>query len=197
MAGLTDPRGLRVALTGDASAGRAIVMEPGTAEAAETMSSWPRVDGVPRDMRLDRVDDDHGVLAEGAAAATPVRVMMAPIGRAMSRADRTLREVVVDGWRFEVVVELASRAALRERATQGVGSVGRTRSDEIRAVIPGRVLAVSVVPGDMVRVGQGLLIVEAMKMQNEVRAPHDGTVVRVDAAVGRTVEVGDVLVVLE
>jgi biotin carboxyl carrier protein len=54
-----------------------------------------------------------------------------------------------------------------------------------------------VVPGDRVTTGQALLVIEAMKMQNEVRAPHDGLVARVEAAAGRTVDVGDLLVVLE
>ena len=68
---------------------------------------------------------------------------------------------------------------------------------EIRAIIPGRIVAVSVVPGDEVTPGQALLVVEAMKMQNELRAPRGGTVVSVPAGDGATVELGDVLVVLE
>ena len=67
---------------------------------------------------------------------------------------------------------------------------------EIHAIIPGRVVAVAVAPGDAVAAGQTLLLVEAMKMQNELRAPRAGTVTRVPAGAGATVEVGDVLVVL-
>ena len=89
------------------------------------------------------------------------------------------------------------RQMLRERAT-------RDRTDivaldgplEVRAIIPGRVVEVRVTAGDVVEAGQALLVVEAMKMQNELRAPRSGAVTRVVAAVGSTVEVGDLLLVL-
>jgi biotin carboxyl carrier protein len=106
-------------------------------------------------------------------------------------------EVVVDGWRFELEIEDAARAALRDRATRDrAGSEAGGRL-EVRAIIPGRVAAVAVVPGDTVEAGQTLLVVEAMKMQNEVRAPRAGSVGQVPVAAGATIEAGDVLVVLE
>jgi biotin carboxyl carrier protein len=67
----------------------------------------------------------------------------------------------------------------------------------LRAVIPGRVVSVAVAQGDTVTAGQPLLVLEAMKMQNELRAPRDGSVSRVVATAGTTVELGDVLVVIE
>jgi len=107
-------------------------------------------------------------------------------------------EVVVDGWRFVLIVEDDARAALRDRATRAGDDAGRSGGAlEIRAIIPGRVASVAVAPGDTVEAGQTLLAVEAMKMQNELRAPRGGTVSRVAVAAGATVEVGDVLVVLE
>jgi biotin carboxyl carrier protein len=107
-------------------------------------------------------------------------------------------EVVVAGWRFELEVEDARRADLRERATRDRGSaVGAGGPLEIRAIIPGRVAAVAVAPGDVVAVGQTLLVVEAMKMQNELRTPRDGTVQRIAVGVGETIDLGDLLVVLE
>ena len=107
-------------------------------------------------------------------------------------------EVIVDGWRFELIVEDEARAALRERATRDrSAAAGAGGPLEIRAIIPGRVASVTVAPGDRVELGQTLLAVEAMKMQNELRAPRQGTIVRVPAAAGATVEVGDVLVVIE
>lgn len=115
---------------------------------------------------------------------------MAPDGR------RNI-EVVIDGWRFDLMVEDAERAALRERATRKRRSVGAGVGPvEIRAIIPGRVAAVHVVPGDTVTAGEPVLVVEAMKMQNELRAPRDGTVARVAIGVGQTIEIGDLLVVL-
>ena len=67
---------------------------------------------------------------------------------------------------------------------------------EIHAMIPGRVVAVAVAPGDVVAAGQTLLVVEAMKMQNELRTPRDGMVERVAVGVGETIDLGDLLVVL-
>ena len=106
-------------------------------------------------------------------------------------------EVVLDGWRFEFLVEDEARAALRERASRDRTAAGAAGGPlEIRAIIPGRIVSVAVAPGDTVEAGQTLLAVEAMKMQNELRAPRAGTVTRVPAGEGTTVDVGDVLVVL-
>jgi biotin carboxyl carrier protein len=113
-------------------------------------------------------------------------------------AGRQPVEVVVDGWRFELVVEDDARADLRERASRDRAShVGAGEPLEIRAIIPGRIASVAVAPGDAVELGQPLLAVEAMKMQNELRAPRAGSVARVVAAAGATVELGDLLIVLE
>jgi glutaconyl-CoA decarboxylase len=67
---------------------------------------------------------------------------------------------------------------------------------DVRAIIPGRIAAVSVASGDAVMAGQQMLVLEAMKMQNELRAPRDGTVDRLAVAVGENVEVGDLLLVI-
>jgi biotin carboxyl carrier protein len=106
-------------------------------------------------------------------------------------------EVVVGGWRFELEVEDARRADLRKRARRNRGTVpGADGPLEIHAMIPGRVVAVAVAPGDVVAAGQTLLVVEAMKMQNELRTPRDGTVERVAVGVGETIDLGDLLLVL-
>jgi len=105
-------------------------------------------------------------------------------------------EVVVAGWRFELEIEDARRADLRARAARGRAADPGGGPLEIRAVIPGRVAAVLVAAGDRVETGQTLLVIEAMKMQNELRAPRDGDVERVAAEVGRSIELGEVLVVL-
>jgi len=111
-------------------------------------------------------------------------------------AGRRRVEVVVDGWRFEVVVEDAARAALRERAARLGGAHGHAAKQVLRAQIPGRIVSVAVAPGDAIEAGQRLLSVEAMKMENEVRSPRSGTVERVAVAAGQTVDQGDELVVI-
>jgi biotin carboxyl carrier protein len=105
-------------------------------------------------------------------------------------------EVVVDGWRFELEVEDAARAALRRRASRERDAAGTSGPTEIRAIIPGRVAAIRVAAGDAVVAGQSLLVIEAMKMQNELRAPRAGTVERVAVGETDTIDNGDLLVVL-
>ncbi|HEX6867910.1 MAG TPA: acetyl-CoA carboxylase biotin carboxyl carrier protein subunit [Candidatus Limnocylindrales bacterium] len=109
---------------------------------------------------------------------------------------RQVVEVVVDGWRFELVVEDEQQAILAERATRDRAAGRSDGHVEIRAIIPGRIVGVAVAEGDDVAAGQRVLVVEAMKMQNELRAPRAGTVERIVVGVGATIELGDLLVVL-
>ena len=156
----------------------------------------PLVDGVPTPARLRWQDESRGVLETAVdGRPTRTRVLFGP-----PRLDRDrgtdVREVVVDGWRFEIEVEPERRAVLRERARRGAGAVSQGGPVEVRAIIPGRVVAITVAAGDPVEAGQQVLVVEAMKMQNELRAPREGTVERLGVAVGDTIEVGDLLVVI-
>lgn len=73
------------------------------------------------------------------------------------------------------------------------GSVEAEGRQQIVAPMPGKVVRILVNPGDHVEVGQGLLVVEAMKMQNEIRSPKSGTVERVVAIEGQPVNAGEVL----
>lgn len=106
-------------------------------------------------------------------------------------------EVELDGWRFVFRVEDAARAELRDRASRGRERTSASGPTEVRTPIPGRVVSVAVAVGDRVEIGQGLLVIEAMKMQNDVPAPRAGVVRRIDVAAGRPVDAGDVLLVIE
>ena len=66
----------------------------------------------------------------------------------------------------------------------------------IDSVMPGKVVRVLVAPGDLVFAGQGLVVVEAMKMENEIAAPRAGRVKSIDVGPGQNVETGARLVVL-
>ena len=134
--------------------------------------------------------------SDGDPARAGRATLVLPAARPSQSRGRTAVEVVVAGWRFEVEVEDAGLADLRERATASREAAVHHGPTEVRAIIPGRVVSVAVTAGDAVVAGQRLLAVEAMKMENELRSPRDGTVERVAAAVGQTVELGDPLVVI-
>jgi biotin carboxyl carrier protein len=68
---------------------------------------------------------------------------------------------------------------------------------EVRAMMPGRIVNVLVEPGDEVIHHQGLVVVEAMKMENELKSPKAGKIVAVRISPGQTVEKGDLLVIIE
>ena len=68
---------------------------------------------------------------------------------------------------------------------------------EIRAQMPGKVIKLLVAPGDPVETGQGVIIVEAMKMQNEMKSPKNGVVSRIQAQEGATVGMGESLMTIE
>ncbi|MEU2181534.1 acetyl/propionyl/methylcrotonyl-CoA carboxylase subunit alpha [Streptomyces thermolilacinus] len=70
-------------------------------------------------------------------------------------------------------------------------------ADSLTAPMPGTVTVVKVAVGDEVTAGQGLLVVEAMKMEHVISAPHDGTVVELDVTPGSTVAMDQVLAVVE
>jgi biotin carboxyl carrier protein len=140
------------------------------------------------------IDVAAPTLAAGAARGMLPGATVGELRR--SRGGPTLVEVVVDGWRFELDVEDAGRAQLRRRATRERDATAASGPTEIRAIIPGRIAAVHVGAGDVVEAGQGLLVVEAMKMQNELRASRDGTVERVAVGEGDTIDNGDLLVII-
>jgi len=80
-------------------------------------------------------------------------------------------------------------------ASKGAGA-GHGRL-EIVAPMPGKVVRLLVAAGDSVEAGQGLIVVEAMKMQNEMKAPKAGVILELKAVEGSTVAAGDVLAVIE
>ena len=151
---------------------------------------------IPTEAELLPLDAERAILARGGPGGTRDRLLLPTASAPGAGRGVVRREIVVDGWRIEVDVEPAARAALRERARRGREAVGHSGPTEVHAIIPGVVVSVSVTPGDAVTAGQQLLVVEAMKMQNELRAPRDGTIERVVVGAGRTIEVGDLLLVI-
>ena len=99
--------------------------------------------------------------------------------------------VITSGREFSVLVQ-DEREWRRNRA----GSVEAEGRQQVLAPMPGKIVRVLVSAGDSVRAGQGLLVVEAMKMQNEIRAPKSGTIDRVRVVEGQTVNAGEVVVII-
>jgi biotin carboxyl carrier protein len=79
----------------------------------------------------------------------------------------------------------------------GVSASSADGSAQIVAQMPGKVVRVHVEAGAHVEAGDPVLVVEAMKMQNEMKAPRAGTVTAINAKAGETVNAGDVLAVIE
>ena len=148
-----------------------------------------RVDGEPVDVaegwRLAWVDATHGVarLSDGEHS---VHVLAEGQG-----SDWT---VTLRGRRIPVTVRSWRERVLAEAETEARSHVGPV---EVRATLPGLIVTVAVAAGDEVKVGDALLTIEAMKMQNEVRAPRAGRVVDVEVAPGQTVVTGAGLLRLE
>lgn len=139
-----------------------------------------RLDGAERSASVVEVEPGvYSVLAEGRS----YEVRVDPDGEAMS--------VALGGRRFHVTV-----VDPREwrRPSRGISAEG---PQSVVAPMPGRVVRVLMGEGDAVEAGQGLVVVEAMKMQNEIQAPKSGRVVSIPVAAGAAVAAGDVLAVVE
>jgi biotin carboxyl carrier protein len=112
-------------------------------------------------------------------------------GRSYAVAILGAGEVSVNGRVFRVAVFDPRELRGRRSAAENTGP------QAITAPMPGRVIRVLVQPGEEVTAGEGLIVVEAMKMQNEMKAPRAGRVAAIKTVAGATVSAGDVLLVIE
>ena len=115
--------------------------------------------------------------------------------------DRSYEVRIVDG-RESLQVEVNGRAAEMRlfdprETTAGAGAAELSGRRDVKAPMPGKVVCVLVEVGESVVPGQGLVVVEAMKMQNELKSPKTGRVTKIAARAGATVAAGEVLVTLE
>ena len=102
--------------------------------------------------------------------------------------------VLIGGESFDISILDERKLRLRAALKPGEAAAGR---QHISAPMPGKVVKVLVSPGDTVKTGTGVIVIEAMKMQNELKAKGPGTVKEVRAQEGQGVEGGAVLVVIE
>jgi biotin carboxyl carrier protein len=90
--------------------------------------------------------------------------------------------------------EVRDPRSLRGRKGSGIDDAGPKK---LVAPMPGKVVRVLVVQGEQVEAGQGILVMEAMKMQNEIKSPKKGVVQKIVASEGASVNPGDVLAIVE
>jgi acetyl/propionyl-CoA carboxylase alpha subunit len=170
----------------------------GAAGGIASVTVWLEVEGEKRRVELPteiggRVEcsvDGHPVVAD-------VRVLQAGVMSLLidGRQYRCVLDgdgVVIGGRRFGF--EVADPRSLQ--GTRGAGA-GTDGPRPVKAPMPGRMVRVLVEVGDEVEEGQALLVIEAMKMQNELKSPKTGRVAKITVAVGDAVGSGDVLVVVE
>jgi biotin carboxyl carrier protein len=105
-------------------------------------------------------------------------------------------ELIVASRGAELRVTLVDTTRQAHRARTGAYSETAGPA-EVKAMMPGRIVSVLVKPGDEVVHHQGLVVVEAMKMENELKSPKAGKIVEVRVSAGQTVEKGELLVVIE
>lgn len=145
--------------------------------------SW---DGVTRIVDARQIDQTalSLVMVEGGSASHQVTCVPAERPGEL--------EVHVAGGVVRTVVDTG-----HGRFSGGAGQGGPAEGEqEITAPMPGKVVRVMVQPGDEVDARQGVVVIEAMKMENELRSPRAGRVTAVPAEVGQSVEAGRVLVVI-
>lgn len=106
--------------------------------------------------------------------------------------------MLVDEYEAYVPAPVAAPAAapVATAPAPAAPAAATAAGEVIPSPLPGTVLKVNVSAGEQVKEGQVLLVIEAMKMENEIMSPKDGTVAQVVAAKGATVNTGDPLVVI-
>jgi pyruvate carboxylase subunit B len=143
------------------------------------------------------VDGQPAVATAAGVEGTPVRQVLLDGASWMLTLDPAGRGRWNVGWRGDRwEVEVVDERTRHIRSLTGPGQV-RSGGGAIKAPMPGLVVRILVEPGQAVEAGQGVVVLEAMKMENELKAAAAGVVRAVRAEVGRPVEKGQVLVELE
>ncbi len=159
------------------------------------------VDGQPRELEIQRQNGTYNFVF----GADPAREA------SLNAVEPGVYSVLLNGRSYEVkiapgpdgylvdfagrrsVVQVRDPRSLTQRSRGGAGEGRQT----LCAPMPGKVVRVLVKEGDQVEAGAGLVVVEAMKMQNELKAPKAGRIVQLKAAVGATVKHGEMLAAIE
>lgn len=165
------------------------------------------VNGRPRTVDIERDGDLYRVVIDGVARLVDAAAVDAATFSLICLADgRSSQEVGLSptGLPGEIAVHMPAGVAsarvltgAASRFGRGTGAAQAAGTQQVLAPMPGKVVKVLVKAGDEVKARQGLVVVEAMKMENELRSPKDGRVSDVLVAEGASVEAGRLLVVVE
>jgi pyruvate carboxylase subunit B len=140
-----------------------------------------QVDGVPFELAYEEVDRLGQVALRAGDKSFGASI----------EGDENHQTVVIAGHLYEVEIEDE-----RERAAHAAARAANKGGGTVQSVMPGVVVQIMAAPGDVVEKGQPLLILEAMKMQNEIGAPSAGVVSVVHVSEGQAVQSGAKLVTL-
>jgi len=165
------------------------------------------VNGRLRTVDIERKDGLYRVVIDGVERMVDAAAVDGSTFSLICLADgRSSQEVGLSptGLPGEIAVHMPSGVAsvrvltgAASRFGRGAGAAQAAGTQQVLAPMPGKVVKILVKPGDEVKARQGLIVVEAMKMENELRSPKDGRVSEVLVAEGASVEAGRPLVVVE
>lgn len=139
--------------------------------------------------------DGHSLDVDAALTAREVMSVLIGGDAFEIKRERSLRgdlHLVIGSARYAIDVQ--DPRSLRTRRAAAGSEAG---PQKIIAPMPGKIIRIAVAVGDEVKAGQGVIVMEAMKMQNEMKSPKDGKVKKVLVAEGATVNPGDTLAIIE
>ena len=152
------------------------------------------LDGTPHVVDARRIGESSlSLLVQAHGEAAPVRSVDAAFA-ARNGADGSELDVHLAGRTVPVQVRVAGSFGRQKKGAAGGHGAGPQR---VTSPMPGKIVRVLVKPGDLVQARQGLVVVEAMKMENELRAARDGRVRELAVAEGQSVDAGAILVIVD
>lgn len=159
------------------------------------------IDGKDHKLELNRVENRWECKLDGeqfdvdAVIARPNVLSLIVDGQAFEvKRERTATDLHLWVKSVRFAVDVRDPRSLRSRRGAGGGVEG---PQKLHAPMPGKIVRVLAPAGTAVAAGQGVLVIEAMKMQNELKSPKDGTVKQIAVAEGSSVGAGEVLAIVE
>ncbi len=178
-----------IAVTGKDGASQRFRVKLGAAE-APSATAEDKFEALTCSVNGEEIGPDlNGVLLEDGTLSLLIGGRSYTIGR-----DRAGEQIEIQVGPHRYTVEISDPRSLRSRRGRGASSDGPRK---ITAPMPGKVVRILVPVGTEVEAGQGIIVIEAMKMQNELKSPKKGMVKRIMAVEGARVNPGDALAIVE